>query len=168
VIVQDPHGRTFIRNEPMLVDAWCNFLSKIKWEVFITFTFVSKVHPEAAEKMLHKYFHILNCEIYGKNYSRRDVHLLWFGSLEYQRRGVIHFHCLVKNIPFPYNYRRLQKMWLDLGANNGWTKVERILDLPACMAYVLKYVVKDGEIIICPQMNSPQVILGIHKGVVAR
>ena len=65
-------------------------------------------------------------------------------AVEYQKRGVIHFHILMTGVK---SARRLTYMdkWLGMGEKNGFARVEPVDSRVAVSRYLSKYVAKDGE-----------------------
>jgi len=66
----------------------------------------------------------------------------WVRALEYQRRGVIHYHALLAGVQ---ELRRLS--WMDLWNElAGYARIEPIRDGSVVRRYVSKYVAKGGEL----------------------
>jgi len=133
-------------------DAWCQFLGRWEWEWFLTLTFRDIVHPEAANKAFRYFVSQLNRQLYGPRWFKK-AHggLPWVRALEYQRRGVIHFHALFADVK---NLRRLSCMdrWDHIA---GYSRVEAIKDKWAVRRYVCKYVMKEGEIELGGALSGP-------------
>ena len=76
--------------------AWTRWLAKYNWQWFVTLTFRYEVHPEAARKLFGVFVHGINQQLFGRHYYRRSrTGIYWVVALEYQKRGVIHFHALL-------------------------------------------------------------------------
>jgi len=123
-------------------NAWCQFLGRWQWEWFCTLTFRDIVHPEAADKAFRYFVSQLNRQLYGPRWYRKAYGgLPWVKGLEYQRRGVIHFHCLFADVK---NLRRLSCMdrWNHIA---GYARIEPISDKWAVRRYITKYSLKEGE-----------------------
>jgi hypothetical protein len=83
-----------------LLDSWAQFLDRWPWDWFTTHTFRDDIHPEAANKVWNRWVHQLNRHVFGIRYTHRpNDGVTWARGLEYQRRGVIHFHALIGRIP---------------------------------------------------------------------
>ena len=124
-------------------DAWCQFLGQWPWEWFCTLTFRDIVHPEAADKSFRYFTSKLNRQLYGPRwYKKAYGGIPWVRALEYQRRGVIHFHALFADVA---GVRRLTFMdtWNEIA---GFARIEAILNKWAVRRYVTKYCLKEGEI----------------------
>jgi len=124
-------------------DAWCGFLGQWDWQWFCTLTFRDVVHPESADKSFRYFTSKLNRQLYGPRWFKK-AHggIPWVRALEYQRRGVIHFHAMFADVE---GVRRLSWMdeWDEIA---GYARIEAIKDKWRVRRYVTKYVLKDGEI----------------------
>jgi hypothetical protein len=125
-----------------LRDAWIVFLGRWQWEWFGTFTFRAEVHPEAADKRFRVLCSKINRELYGPRWYKKRAGVPWVRALEYQRRGVIHYHALFAGVQ---DLRRFSWMeeWDRLA---GFARIEPIRMADAVQRYVSKYVIKGGEI----------------------
>ena len=129
-------------NTSALRDAWIMFLRPWPWEWFCTFTFREIVHPEAADKRFRLIISKFNREHYGIRWYKKGLGVQWVRALEYQRRGVIHYHALLAGVQ---ELRRLS--WMDLWNElAGYARIEPIRDGSVVRRYVSKYVVKGGEL----------------------
>jgi len=135
---------TFDKNSTREIrDAWCEFLGRWDWQWFCTLTFRDVVHPESADKSFLYFTSRLNRQLYGPRwYKKAHGGIPWVRALEYQRRGVIHFHALFANVE---GVRRLSWMdeWFEIA---GIARIEPINDKWAVRRYVTKYCLKEGEI----------------------
>lgn len=59
--------------------------------------------------------------------------------IEFQKRGAIHYHCVMFNLPYIQN-NKLREIW-----GNGYVKVNRIDNVDNVGAYVCKYMTKDND-----------------------
>lgn len=143
-------------NSSLLRQSWADWINSRDWQLFITFTFIDRIHPIAAERYLHTFFNKQNRRIYGRNYQKRPLCLVWIAGLEYQKRNVVHFHALVANVPADYRYQAGYMDWKSIGNNAGNIQIEKIRTLSDAIFYVTKYVTKEGDIILCPQLELSQ------------
>jgi hypothetical protein len=121
-----------------LQDAWVVFLRQWVWQWFCTFTFRDIVHPESADKRFHLFISMVNRELYGPRWHKKGLGVQWVRALEFQKRGVIHYHALVAGVQ---DLRRLT--WMDIWNElAGYARIEAIKDPTAVRRYVSKYVVK--------------------------
>jgi hypothetical protein len=75
------------------------FLAPHSFDWFATFTFKDRIHPEAAEKAFRVWVNKLNCNLYGRKWRDRQPNgIKWVRGLEWQKRGVIHYHALVPGV----------------------------------------------------------------------
>ena len=72
-------------------------------------------------------------------------------ALEYQRRGVIHFHAVVAGVAGQPR-ARWERVWGDLA---GYARIEPIRNLGAVLRYLGKYVRRGGELDFEPRMRAP-------------
>jgi hypothetical protein len=138
-----------------LRDDWVVFLRRWTWQWFCTFTFRDMVHPESANKRFHLFVSKINRELYGQRWFKKGKGVLWVRALEYQRRGVIHYHALFAGV---HDLRRLTWMdtWNELA---GFARIEAIRDTMAVRRYVSKYVVKGGELDLGGPLLTDQLVL---------
>ena len=130
-----------------LQEAWLDLLGIYPWQWFGNFTFADHVHPERANKCWRVFISKLNRSLYGRNWKRKDNQgVAWVRAIEYQKRGVIHFHALLADIKdMNHTCRRLT--WMDeWEALAGYARIYKPASVEDCTRYVTKYVIKDGEI----------------------
>lgn len=125
-------------------DGWVSFLSRYAWLWFTTNTFREEVHPERADKCYRYWLHNINRHLYGNRYQKKGVSVYGVKALEYQERGVIHFHSLLAGDGLS-DVSRLESMdtWHELA---GYARIYPPRSQEAVSSYVSKYVVKGGEI----------------------
>lgn len=126
-----------------LATSWVDFLGRWDWQWFTTHTFPDIVHPEQADKAFRVWASMINRQMYGPRWYKKGKAIRWARALEYQKRGVIHFHALVDGVQ---GLRRLS--WMDrwYEVTGGYARIEQIKSFGAVAAYCAKYVTKDGEI----------------------
>jgi hypothetical protein len=59
--------------------------------------------------------------------------------IEFQKRGAIHYHCVMFNLPYIQN-NKLREIW-----GNGFVKINKIDNVDNVGAYVCKYIAKDND-----------------------
>lgn len=149
---------------------WVEFIKgiheRVNFQWFSTLTFQYPVHPESAVKAYEKWQHLLNRKIYGVRYYRRGEGLSSLVAVEYQKRGVLHFHALNAGVNVPgrrqagaildenaftinpgvsVEMRRFYAM--DLWATMaGYARIYPFREAGGAESYVSKYVVKGGDI----------------------
>jgi hypothetical protein len=142
---------------------WVALLGSWRWQWFATFTFKDETHPEAAAKVFRHWTRKLD-ESNGfragrmSTYSRRCI---WARGLEWQRRGVIHFHVLIGNLPYLINQRSSREAWasawLELG-NTGFAKIDAFDSQDAGLGYIAKYCAKGGEVDVSDTLRRPDLV----------
>jgi len=136
-----------------LHQAWVNFIKTFEpFQWYVTLTFKESRHPESADKAFFRWIRHINESLYGRRYRERKKGVTWIKAIEYQRREVIHFHCLVGS-PELYKLRRLDfmKLWESDCMNtqeiiNGYARINGFDPSRGAVSYLSKYVLKDGEI----------------------
>ena len=134
-----------------LREAWVPFLRRWEWEWFCTLTFRHDVHPEAAAKRFEGLAARMNDALHGPRWYKHRVGIEWVRAVEYQRRGVIHFHAVIAGArgerPSVW-----EEVWDDLA---GYGKIEPIRNTAAVLRYLSKYVGRGGEPEFEPRMGTP-------------
>ena len=157
----DPSGAT--GSPKTLKSNWSEFLTRYDWQLFATFTFKEETHPESAVKAFRHWA----CEMDKSNgyrhrsrttYNRRCT---WARGLEWQKRGVLHFHALIGNLPYERTSQAqrllLSAQWLGMG-NTGFAKVDAFDGRGEAGAYIAKYCAKGGEIDLSPNLALPDLV----------
>ena len=116
------------------------------WQWYITLTFLEDVHPEQADKCFRRWVRKQNERIYGKRYRQRHKGITWVRGMEYQRRGVIHFHSLFSDIPEDWEDEEFRfkamRDWENTADKCGYSRVFPYKE-GACR-YISKYISKGG------------------------
>lgn len=138
-----------------LQSSWISLLGRYQWDLFGSLTFREETHPESAMKRFRLFVSMINRKLYGPRWAKHGVGVSWCVAVERQRRGVLHFHCLLadpeltnllKGSWFKLDGRwanELNEMWNELA---GFARIEPIHVAELVQRYVSKYVVKGGEI----------------------
>ena len=148
-----------------LVSAWTDFLLQYQFEWFVTFTFRDSVHPENADKLFTLWINELNQHLYGRRWKAAPhKQVFWVRALEWQKRGVLHFHALIgdtrplaEQIRFSKNgfskasLMYWEERWFSLA---GICRIEEIKVHEFVSRYVSKYVAKDGEIDVSENLKD--------------
>lgn len=130
-------------------DAWVAFLSCHEWQWFGTFTYKDPIHPEAADKQF-RFWTRVNDDRFGVSKRAPAVaadRLMWIRGLEWQKRGVLHYHALLRNVP-PHLHCRAERraaahLWLEI--SGGFARIDPVHSSDA-ISYVAKYSAKGGEV----------------------
>jgi len=151
--IQGPHVKVRLGDDlpksqkQLLRDSWVTFLSKYEFQWFATLTFEINVHPEAALKRWRFFTNQLNRSLYGRRWQKKEHGgILWILGIEFQKRGVVHFHALMGAVD-DLNARARRLTWMDYWNElAGFARIEAIRSDEAALRYVTKYVIKDGDI----------------------
>ncbi len=150
-----PANDIAVADQSRIVCAWVDYLSQWEWDWFCTLTFRNEVHPEAAAKRFAVFVSKINRAMFGPRWWKKGDGARWVRALEYQRRGVIHYHALLGGVGLS-EMRRFQWIhtWHELA---GYARIEPPRDGRAVHRYCSKYVAKGGEIDIGGPLGvSPQ------------
>lgn len=135
---------TPLGNNPALAEAWTTFLEQWSWSWFATLTFREETHPEAADKRFRVWISKLNRATHGIRWSKHGRGCYWARALEYQRRGVIHFHALIGGERIADEQRiHWANEWNELA---GFARIEVPRGAHGVVSYAAKYTSKGGEI----------------------
>jgi len=136
-----------------LKDAWINFIKRFEpYTWYVTLTFKEPKHPESADKAFFRWIRHINESLYGRRYREKKKGVTYIKCMEYQKRDVIHFHCLIGD-PHLYKLKRLDymKAWeFDCYRSkelvNGFARIFKYDAARGAVNYCSKYVLKGGEI----------------------
>ncbi len=153
-----------VRRSPLPIEKqWIALLARWQWQWFATFTFEEETHPEAAVKAFRHWTKLLD-ESNGYRQRSSSTHsrrCIWARGLEWQKRGVIHFHALIGNIPYTYASlsvcRIWQETWFEM-QNTGICRIEPVAQTEASAAYISKYCAKGGEIDLCDHLRVSDLV----------
>lgn len=134
------------------------FLSPYSFDWFSTFTFKDHIHPEAADKAFRVWLSKLNTHLYGRKWRERQPNgVRWARGLEWQKRGVIHYHCLITGVK-----GAIPSVWSDvwhITMGMGFADIVPLnRDQEAVKAYIVKYVCKGGELDFSKNFNGQAVV----------
>jgi len=128
--------------QEVVLDAWTEFVDRWLWEWMLHLTFRDHVHPERAGKLFRVLVSKVNRDLYGPRWYKKRAGIRWVRGLEYQKRGVIHFHALFAGVR---SLRRLTYMdWWEEAA--GYARIQPIESQRGAIRYIVKYVAKGGEV----------------------
>lgn len=144
---------------------WVQLLKRYRFEWFVTFTFRDEVHPENADKAFRVWIRLLNEFLHGRRASASTAkQVFWVRALEWQKRGVIHFHALIGDTQpiadrIAFGTDKADKScllfwcerWFSMA---GICRIEAIKSDDAVYEYVSKYIAKDGEIDVSANLKD--------------
>lgn len=97
---------------------------------FLTLTFKENVQDiKQANYEFQKFIKRLNYKLYGT----KKANLKYTTVIEFQKRGAIHYHTIIYNMPFT-KQKIIEKIW-----GNGFIKINKIDDVDNVGAYVSEY-----------------------------
>lgn len=101
-----------------------------KYSKFLTLTFKENVQDlDYANNEFKKFIKRLNYHY--------DIKVKYSVVVEFQKRGAIHYHCVLYNLVEKINVKELQEIW-----KNGFIKINAIDNVDNVGAYVCKYMTK--------------------------
>jgi len=131
-----------------LEQGWVEFVSKFEpYELYCTLTFIEDIHPEQAERRFKRFIRKINETLYSRRYREKRKSIYYVRALELQRRGVIHFHCLLGGGVYKLHRLRTMQLW-ESEKGNGMARIEKYNPTLGARNYLSKYVSKGrgGEI----------------------
>jgi len=164
------HGTLSAKVTPPMQSAWLSLIKKYEpYDWFATLTFRDPVHREVADRRFKRWIIHINNALYGGNFVKKKKGVTWLKAMERQKRGVLHFHCLIGS-PDMYRLKRkdFSKAWetncglptskfrVDHGRfdkilaepdsldwlGNGFAKIYKYLPSKGADYYCSKYVTK--------------------------
>jgi len=137
--------------------AWSEFISRQPWQWFVTFTFKEQIHPESADKLWRVWLNKLNRDLYGQRWRKKPSGgVKWVRALEYQKRGVLHYHALIANVGCASS-DKWASVWTTLGETSkaGFIKIDQYDESRGgAEAYLSKYVTKGGQVDISDNFQA--------------
>lgn len=88
----------------------------------------------------------VNESIYGRRFRERGLGVDNVYGMEFQKRGVIHLHALLKGIPKEVSMEHWAKTWWHEHENNGYATIEAYNPQLGAVGYLGKYIVKGGQV----------------------
>jgi len=107
------HGTSSAKVIPPMQEGWISIIKKCEpYDWFVTLTFRDAVHREVADRRFKRFIIHINRTLYGGNFVKKKKGVTWFKAMERQKRGVLHFHCLIGS-PDMYRLKRkdFNKAW---------------------------------------------------------
>jgi len=130
--------------ERVIKKAWVEWIVNAKeWRTFLTLTYRNEVSRETALRDWRFLVRCLNRDLLGKHYTQKVGHsyFSYVVALEYQQRGVLHFHGLVDK---PLNFEKVHRVWNRI---NGFVWISQIKSRIGTVEYICKYLTKGGDLI---------------------
>lgn len=105
---------------------------------FLTLTFEENIQDlKEANREFSKFMQRYNYEVFGDKKAR----LKYIGVPEFQKRGAIHYHAIIFNLPFIKKkvYERLFKTW-----GKGRVELKIVKTMESLIKYLSKYITKES------------------------
>lgn len=137
-----------------LRESWVEWISQLEdWEWYCHFTFREPVHPEQANKRYLRFMRDLNRNLYGRRYGDKGGGVPWVRGLEWQQRDVIHFHGLIGGGVSVLRRLAYMDRWNE---ENGFARIQPYDKEKGAIYYMVKYILKGGEIDLYVPKNGIQ------------
>lgn len=140
-------------------ESWGEWIAGQHWDLFVTLTSEKQTHPEAMLKRFRYCMNKASDHVYGRHWDRRGMGVQWVVGLERTKRGWPHSHAICR-FPMVDIAGPEGREMFDLGYWSKWmssTGGFAWLELPhskqAVINYVCKYVVKDGDLELSPNVE---------------
>lgn len=141
---------------PAVRDAYVGWLSGRPWDLFLTLTSDGRTHPEALHKRFRYCVHLMSNELYGRAVTRRACPVEFVNGIERHKSGWPHSHALLRfpgvDLTDPSQFS-LSAWHERITATGGfaWPTLPRAQS--DVLAYVVKYVTKDGELVLSENLS---------------
>jgi hypothetical protein len=119
-----------------VVEEFGRWLDGFTWSWYATLTFPERIHPEQAGKRWREWTRRME-RVAGDD-------ITWARALEWQRRGVVHFHALMYFRRAPPPYAIAHAAWHNVAAGGSW--IQRYDVNRGAAGYLGKYLTKGGEV----------------------
>lgn len=107
---------------------------------FLTLTFEENMQDiKKANRIFSKFIQRFNYMLIGE----KKAYLQYLGVLEFQKRGAIHYHIMLFNLPYIKNkvYTTIRELW-----NKEWrVELKKIESTEVLISYLTKYMTKEYE-----------------------
>lgn len=141
---------------PGIHGAWAEWLGHRPWDLFLTLTSARKTHPEALHKRFRYCTHKIADHLYGRHWERRGQGVEYVCGMERHKSGWPHSHALLRlpSIDLAdanlFSLEYWQKYITDTG---GFCYLVRPKNQEDVVNYTTKYVLKEGDLILSPNLN---------------
>ena len=140
-------------------ESWAEWIGRQPWDLFVTLTSEKQTHPEAMLKRFRYCMNKASDHVYGRNWDRRQSGLQWVVGLERTKQGWPHSHGVVRfplvDIRGPVGAQVFDlgywQRWMTDTGGFAWLEIPR--SSQAVVNYVAKYVCKDGELELSPNVE---------------
>jgi len=151
-----------------LNEGWVQVADKYEpWYWYLSLTFKNFVYQEYAIRQFKRFIRLMNEGIFGKRFrgngkgDSKCRGVSWLNAIEWQRRGVLHFHALVGGESFKLStpgyppmsgYKDIWQYGLKKKSGkykfrpNGFAKIVEYDSKKGAKYYLSKYVTKGGEL----------------------
>jgi len=158
------------QNEPTtLGGGWVQMANRYEpWWWYLSLTFKYFVSQEYALRQFGRFIRLMNEKVHGKRYRDNGKGIPYLNAIEYQRRGVLHFHALVggeSSMLGTRDMKEYQDIWqhglkksngIYKFHPNGFAKIVKYDSKKGAKHYLAKYVSKGGELdIFIPKYMYP-------------
>ena len=141
------HYSTSAKVAQDLPSAWADWLRKFEpfgW--FVTPTFKVDVSQDFADRQYRGWVRSINEALYGRRYRQRGLGITHIRATERQKRGVIHFHCLLDVECLKLHRKTFEHVWeLQSLGTNGFMRIYPYDASLGAVHYLGKYVSKNGN-----------------------
>jgi hypothetical protein len=145
-----------VRVTAVVREAWTAWLAQRPWDLFLTLTSEGRTHPEALHKRFRYCVHKLSDELYGRSVTRRGTPIEYVNAIERHKSGWPHSHGLLR-LPGVDLGDKAQLSLVEwqkfISGTGGWCRLEPLQKQADVVGYVTKYVTKDGELILSPNLS---------------
>lgn len=123
-------------HRPDLREPYGDWLGKLPWDWYGTFTFAEQIYPDRGAQRYDTWAMEL-----AQNVGLVMAHAR---ALEFQKRGVVHFHSLVWNVQRRTHRKEWEQKWQEIGG--GFAAIYPYDRSKGAVYYLGKYLAKNGEV----------------------
>lgn len=124
------------RWRPELTGPYGDLLETLPWDWWATFTFAGWIHPDQARQRYERW----SVELADET----GLQMVHARALEWQLRGVVHFHALIWGVKRRTRRKAWEERWREIG--DGWAMLRPYERSRGARYYLGKYTVKGGEV----------------------
>lgn len=146
-------------NRRNVAEGYAALMARYAMPLFLTQTFGGRVHPESVTKAHRHTLNLLNREMHGNRWRQKGIagaqSIL---GVERHKSGNPHSHAVIGHPDVDLSAPELsplrRSLRLTFEAEWGITKLEVAKSAAHCNAYVSKYIIKDGDIVLSDRIEA--------------
>jgi len=145
-----------VKTRASVRNAWSEWLAARPWDLFLTLTSEDRTHPEALQKRFRYCVHQISDALYGRSETRSGSPIEYVNGIERHKSGWPHSHALLRfpGVDLDDPAQLSLAYWQQrITATGGFAWLSRPRSQGDVVGYVTKYVTKDGELALSPNLS---------------